>query len=435
MDNSDKQMEMLLEEGGVSDDGMSVDPVSGNEIPPGSLATEVRDDIPAMLSEGEYVVPADVLRFYGVKFFEDLRTEAKMGLSGMEQNGRIGGEPVMEEELPFSDEELMTVDGEEEPIQMNEGGVTTPQATASSSSLYQQDPEDPTQVLMGGGGSTGYELITYYGPNGETVNIPFFNGMPLGLIPAGYTQNAPQEVASDQSVRSDDDDGESISARVKADAEAESRKVDFTDVGSVGKAVDNYYASEAVPGFFAKTGSLPGLAIAGLSYAGRSSTKKDLLSGIDSRIKELDPRQDKGLYEEYQSLRSSLSDKDKYKEQKKSRGFGDSFLGDLLGFDGAFGLSEERRGTSSSTRPDYSSSLSTLTGPKEGLEWLGGERDAYNAAVESGNDAVVEHFQALDKAREAQEAYKRGESTGNVTLSDSTIERLDREKEEENKDK
>jgi hypothetical protein len=206
MDNSDKQMEMLLEEGGVSDDGMSVDPVSGNEIPPGSLATEVRDDIPAMLSEGEYVVPADVLRFYGVKFFEDLRTEAKMGLSGMEQNGRIGGEPVMEEELPFSDEELMTVDGKEEPIQMNEGGVAAPQATASSSSLYQQDPEDPTQVLMGGGGSTGYELITYYGPNGETVNIPFFNGMPLGLIPAGYTQNAPQEVASDQAVRPDDDD-------------------------------------------------------------------------------------------------------------------------------------------------------------------------------------------------------------------------------------
>ena len=30
-----------------------VDPVSGNEVPPGSLPEEVRDDIPAMLSEGE----------------------------------------------------------------------------------------------------------------------------------------------------------------------------------------------------------------------------------------------------------------------------------------------------------------------------------------------------------------------------------------------
>ena len=89
----EKQMS-LFEEGGIADDGMSVDPVSGNEIPPGSLASEVRDDIPAQLSEGEYVVPADVLRYYGVRFFEDLRAEAKQGLSQMDADGRIGGEPV-----------------------------------------------------------------------------------------------------------------------------------------------------------------------------------------------------------------------------------------------------------------------------------------------------------------------------------------------------
>jgi len=71
-----------------------VDPVSGNEVPPGSLPVEVRDDIDARLSEGEYVVPADVVRYFGVKFFEDLRSEAKLGLSGMEADGRIGGEPM-----------------------------------------------------------------------------------------------------------------------------------------------------------------------------------------------------------------------------------------------------------------------------------------------------------------------------------------------------
>ena len=84
----------LFSRGGLGDDGMQRDPVSGNEIPPGSLAEEVRDDIPAQLSEGEYVVPADVVRFFGVKYFEDLRAEAKMGLQGMEADGRIGGEPV-----------------------------------------------------------------------------------------------------------------------------------------------------------------------------------------------------------------------------------------------------------------------------------------------------------------------------------------------------
>jgi hypothetical protein len=91
----DDQMEMaFMEEGGLQDDGMDQDPVSGNEVPSGSLANEVRDDIPAQLSEGEYIVPADVVRFYGVKFFEDLRKEAKRGLADMESNGRIGGEPV-----------------------------------------------------------------------------------------------------------------------------------------------------------------------------------------------------------------------------------------------------------------------------------------------------------------------------------------------------
>ena len=87
-------MEMVLREGGIRDDGLNVDPVSGNEIPSGSLAEEVRDDIPAQLSGGEYVVPADVVRFFGVKYFEDLRMEAKLGLQDMERNGRIGGEPV-----------------------------------------------------------------------------------------------------------------------------------------------------------------------------------------------------------------------------------------------------------------------------------------------------------------------------------------------------
>jgi len=102
----DDQMQMaFMDEGGIIDDDLDVDPVSGNEVPPGSLAEEVRDDIPAQLSEGEYVVPADVVRYYGVKFFEDLRDQAKMGLAEMEANGRIGGEPVPDGG-PVNDQEL-----------------------------------------------------------------------------------------------------------------------------------------------------------------------------------------------------------------------------------------------------------------------------------------------------------------------------------------
>jgi len=90
-----KQTEMaFMNQGGLKDDGMKQDPISGNPIPNGSMAEEVRDDIPAQLSEGEYVVPADVVRYYGVKHFEDIRNNAKQGLQSMEANGRIGGEPV-----------------------------------------------------------------------------------------------------------------------------------------------------------------------------------------------------------------------------------------------------------------------------------------------------------------------------------------------------
>jgi len=111
----DNQMRMF-EEGGIADDGLDRDPISGNEIPSGSLASEVRDDIPAQLSEGEYVVPADVVRFFGVKYFEDLRMEAKQGLQTMEQNGRIGGEPTMSQAMPqgnqgsITDEDLAQIE-------------------------------------------------------------------------------------------------------------------------------------------------------------------------------------------------------------------------------------------------------------------------------------------------------------------------------------
>ena len=91
----------------VPDNTVGVDPESGNEIPLGSLPEEVRDDIPAQLSEGEYVVPADVVRYYGVKFFEDLRADAKFGYQDMEENGRIGGEPPMGMEMVEPEDGMM----------------------------------------------------------------------------------------------------------------------------------------------------------------------------------------------------------------------------------------------------------------------------------------------------------------------------------------
>jgi len=158
-----------------------VDPVSGNEVPAGALPEEVRDDVPAMLSEGEYVVPADVLRYYGVKFFEDLRNEAKMGLTEMDAGGRIGGDPVEGgDDLPFSDEELMAVDDEEEtPAGFAEGGLNIP--------AYVNAPDMSGLGLSMGEPTGGVEFRTYVNSNGMEITIPFFDGEPLGAIPAGYS--------------------------------------------------------------------------------------------------------------------------------------------------------------------------------------------------------------------------------------------------------
>jgi len=68
---------------------VDIDEESGNEVPAGSKEEEVRDDIPAMLSEGEYVVPADVVRYHGLKTFEGLRCEAKHALGLMAMHDRI----------------------------------------------------------------------------------------------------------------------------------------------------------------------------------------------------------------------------------------------------------------------------------------------------------------------------------------------------------
>jgi hypothetical protein len=68
------------------------DPVSGNPIPIGSSAENVRDDIPAALSAGEFVVPNDVVRWFGLKRYMDMHQEAKMGLMMMREIGQIKGD-------------------------------------------------------------------------------------------------------------------------------------------------------------------------------------------------------------------------------------------------------------------------------------------------------------------------------------------------------
>jgi hypothetical protein len=150
-----EQMEMaFMQQGGLKDDGMKRDPVSGNKVPNGSMAKEVRDDIPAQLSEGEYVVPADVVRYLGVKHFEDLRDKAKSGLQNMEANGRIGGEPVPvggPQAAPMIPQPQMAMGGDLSPDEMNEiNSIMMAQGGMAPTDPYQQQQMQYTQPMAQG---------------------------------------------------------------------------------------------------------------------------------------------------------------------------------------------------------------------------------------------------------------------------------------------
>ena len=235
-----QQQMSLFQEGGLEQDGGTVDPVSGNEVPVGSAQEEVRDDIPAQLSEGEFVFPADVVRFLGLEFLMNLRQRAKAGLKKMEEMGQMGNseEATIPDDVPFTIDDL---DMEDDPQEMAQGGVMAANGVFTQPSNFKRIPEiginpppsenvqqpiadeqatfydAPAQTteqqpiasfddLFGGDVSYGYdELRKYVGPNGEIEYIAFKDGQPLpayaqklkDLTDKGFTYEDPTKVEED----------------------------------------------------------------------------------------------------------------------------------------------------------------------------------------------------------------------------------------------
>jgi hypothetical protein len=184
----EEQME-LFEDGGLKDEGGMVDEESGNDVPNGSTKKEVRDDIPAMLSEGEFVLPADVVRYHGLEKIMQLRDEAKFGLKKMEAMGQMGNsdEATLDDDVPFGPADLLIVAGEPEdkPREMAEGGVVYAQE-----GTYVQ----PATGIMGYQPSIyqGQQTSTTYTPPPSSVAPPTPTPSPAGgyvpkFVSAGAT--------------------------------------------------------------------------------------------------------------------------------------------------------------------------------------------------------------------------------------------------------
>ena len=341
-----------------------VDPVSGNEVPPGAVAEEVRDDVPAMLSEGEYVVPADVLRYYGVRFFEKLREEAKEDLTEMEDGGRIGGEPIEAEEdgLPFDPAELAIVDdGEVEGYA--EGGVVS----------SMQTPDFLSGLPVATGTPTGgTEYRTYKNAAGLTMSVPFFNGKPTIFIPAGYTEVASvEEKVAEQVAETSSkpayvdtvneggyegrgmDGPSSTTGRSAADGTADVSTGRFSGqtAEELSDALSNTQRAGKVTGAIGKIAPIVGLA--GAAY-GRGTTSSIARAAQEAYNAATTPQEKAEYAKVFNDATTrgkepgkgifgggglmggggTLNDTD----NTPGVSFGDTALGDALGFDGKFGL-------------------------------------------------------------------------------------------------
>jgi hypothetical protein len=148
------QMELaFMQDGGLEDDGGQIDPQSGNEVPSGSLKEEVKDDIPTMLSEGEFVFPADVVRYIGLEKLMVMRQDAKQGLKQMESMGQMGNsdEATMPDDLPFGMSDIVIMAGgpkeNDEPQKMQTGGVSTQVRNLASSQPVPMRTTSPNITL------------------------------------------------------------------------------------------------------------------------------------------------------------------------------------------------------------------------------------------------------------------------------------------------
>ena len=160
-----------------------IDHVSGNAIPPGAVASEVRDDVPIMASESEFIIPADVVRFLGLDKLEKMISKAKESLAELDAQGRIGGDTGddEEEDLPFGLEELMSVE---------EGEAEQGSAPSfAEGGMVEGEGQNPLPMFNQDNGFTG--IKTFKTPDGRIATVPYTNGEPLFTLPSGYEEVSP----------------------------------------------------------------------------------------------------------------------------------------------------------------------------------------------------------------------------------------------------
>lgn len=356
----EKQMS-FFEDGGLYEEGGMTDEESGNEVPPGSTRKEVRDDIPAMLSEGEFVFPADVVRYFGLERLMQMRQEAKMGLKKMEAMGQMGNsdEATIPDDLPFDVAELMVVDVEDDedenenefskggmPVKLAPGGninradilAGTDTSATIAGGAYTNVPTSSgilvPQYTTSATGATSdagnLEFKRYENAQGIVINVPFQNNQPLYPIPAGFSESsdvAPEvtpTTATEPEGR-DSMDGGFSTPEVKSVSEMTDAEI--AKGLSTGKTMGKMASTAA--GFASPV-------LGGLVSIGTKARYNDLLEEAKKRgLPEAEGKERQGsIFGGESSLFENLNDISK----DGKIDFADTWMGDFLGFDGEAGV-------------------------------------------------------------------------------------------------
>ena len=351
-----KQME-LFNEGGLRDEGGTVEPESGNKVPSGSLKKEVADDIPIMINEGEIVFPADVVRYIGLSTLMKMRQDAKQGLKMMEKMGQMGNpeEAEIPDDVPFGMADLVVVSGDmkkedkEDKEEKAEGGVV---GLANGGSLFDdprfQRPEgddtpvlddDEKQEIEDALIGTVYGNITvrrYVNADGVVKYIPFIDDEPQMPIPEGFEldDTAPEPksniiTSTGDTDRGDDSGGAAFTPDMRSP---------FDDQGTASFDINNlnneelveYYGSFSSPmnkflsvGVGMLFGGLPALGIAAMQQLGQTRGPNSLVAVEDLIAQKISSGEISGdLLDRLKELQ----------ERAKQKGTGpNSFISKLIG--------------------------------------------------------------------------------------------------------
>jgi hypothetical protein len=302
-------------------------------------------------------------------------------------------------------------------MQMNEGGFAT------QDELQQEFPD----AFIGETGNQS-EFRTYTNEAGQTISIRFVNGKPVTAIPPGYTsvQSAAAAVAPTPERRGGD--GSSDRPTTPA-AEAIDWKTADDDVFT--KTISQMGTGKLAMGLAGAVNPVLGL----LGGAAMRHQTSQMQSALNEKIEALDPKSE-----------TFQADKDKYQgmlddidnNRKKSTGkaifggkesildglkdrdgdgvnFGDTWLGDLLGFDedGAGvqgdGLSDSLGG---SRRTDDGPSAAEIAAARDKGDKI--DKEQRESIVSSGNTYSSDPKEAIKEMKDEGTFNVGGRATGGL---------------------